>query len=203
MSFLATHLIGFGAKRAAAASEQTVTWNPSDKDADVTLSESDRLAGFGGVGSVRATLSRSTGKYYFEIVCPVFAGNARIGFCDSGYSLATYPGNAANSVGCYTTGNAASGWTKATAGSTSWAAGDVIGFAIDLGAGYAWQAVNNTWAASGNPAAGTTPWITGIASAVYPLTGSAGSTSTTARIYASTSELTYSPPAGFSVWAAA
>ena len=46
------------------------TWNISDKTADVALSGGDLIATFSttGYGGVRSTISKTTGKWYFEFV---------------------------------------------------------------------------------------------------------------------------------------
>lgn len=202
MSFAVTQLIGFGGKRAA-ASEQNVTWNPSDKDADITLANGNRDATSSGAGSVRATLGRSSGKYYFEILLQTDVGNTYYGIANSSFSLATYPGNGASSAGVASVGNSVNGWTQAQAGTFTTAAGDVMGFAVDLTGGKCWVAKNNVWLLSGNPASDSTPWVTGISGTVYPCLGWVASYASGGRICTKTTELAYSPPSGFSVWAAA
>lgn len=202
MSFLATHLIGFGAKRAAAG-DQAAQWNSADKDADITLSNSDRDATSAGAGSVRSILGRSSGKYYWEVLIQTGVGNLYTGFASSGFSLATYPGNGASSAGIASVGNSVNTWTKAQTGTFSTASGDVLGFAIDLTSGRAWVALNNTWQLTGNPATDANPWVTGISGTVHPAIGWVASFASGGRISTKTAELTYSPPSGFSNWAAA
>lgn len=203
MSFAVTHLIGFGGKRATAAAEQSAQWNSADKDADITLSNSDRDAATSGAGTVRSLLGRSSGKYYWEVLIQTGVGNLYIGFANSSYSITnTYPGSSASSAGVASVGNAVNTWTKDQAGTFTLAAGDVLGFALDLTAGKAWVAKNNTWQLSGDPAAGTNQWVSGITGTIYPAIGWVASFAAGGRICTKTAELTYSPPSGFSQWAA-
>lgn len=184
----------------SAASEQSAQWNSADKNASVTLSNGDRDATGGVLVSVRGRLSRASGKYYYEVLVGTSASNFWCGFGTSGANISSYVGNSASSGGIASGGNAVNTWTKAQSGTFTISAGDVLGFAADVSTGYIWVAKNNTWQLSGDPAAGTSPWITGVASAIYPMC-SPGSAS--ARIGTKTAELTYSPPSGFSNWAAA
>lgn len=184
----------------ASVSEQSAQWNSADKNAAITLSNGDRDATGGTLVSVRGLLGRSSGKYYFECIPQSSAANFWCGFGTSGANLASYPGNSASSAGLASSGNAVNTWTKDQAGTFSIAAGDVLGFALDMGVGYGWMSKNNVWQLTGNPAAGTNQWISGVTGTVYPFCAPGGAT---ARISTKTSELTYSPPSGFSQWAAA
>ena len=140
----------------------TVTWNPADKAASIALSGGNKTA-TSSVSSVheivRATLGRSTGKWYFEISFSP-AGGAT-GF--SGVSPNTlapsgnYPGISATSWGyLQLNGN------KYNSGSAVGFGADFngvanVGTAIDLDLGRIWWAKDGVWQASGNPAANTTP----------------------------------------------
>lgn len=203
MSFAINHLIGFGGRRATSSAEQTATWNPSDKDADITLSNGDRDTAGAGAGSVRCVLGRSSGKYYWEVtIITGSPGNLFIGMANGTFSLSTYPGAGASSAGIASYGNSVNTWTKAQTGTFPLALNDVVMFAADVTTGYLWVGLNGTWQLSGDPDAGTTPWVTGISGTVYPTIGYVGAYSTGGRISTKTAELTYSPPTGFSQWAA-
>lgn len=188
----------------ASSSEQNVTWNPSDKGATVSLSGSDLIAGSSSpaFASVRATLGRSTGKYYFEILCTTF-GSTRTGLGDGAFSTSTYVGNSSKSAGFVSGFNTNNGFTLNQAGTISLANGDVLGFAVDGDAGKAWVSKNNTWQLTGDPAAGTNHWISWTPPVtIYPAT-SVYETNTSFTLRTKTSQITGSVPSGFSVWAAA
>lgn len=184
----------------ASATEQSAQWNSADKNAGITLANGDRDATGSGLIAVRGLLGRSTGKYYFELLGQTSAGSRWGGFGDASASLSNYVGNSASSAGLAAGGNAVNTWTKAQSGTPSVGATDVMGFALDLTNGRAFVAINNTWQFSSDPTTDTNPWVTGITGTVYPM-GTPGSGGW--RINTKTAELTYSPPSGFSQWAAA
>ena len=73
------------------------TWNPSDKHADITLSNGNLTAAnsVGGYKGVRATLGVTSGQHYWEIT--VDAGiNLFIGVADSSADLGDILGNDAH-----------------------------------------------------------------------------------------------------------
>lgn len=200
MSLTLTNLIGFMRRR---SDEQTVTWSPTDKASNVSLSNSDLTAGSSSAtfGSVRATLGRSTGKYYYEVLMGSF-GSTRTGLGDGAFTLTTYVGNSAKSAGFVNSTNTNNGFTLDNSGTFTLASNDVLGFAVDGTNGKAWVSKNNVWQLSGDPAAGTGQWISWTppvtiypATSVYDLTNSF-------TLRTKTSQITGTVPSGFSVWAA-
>lgn len=134
------------------------TYNPSDKDAAITLSGGDLTASISsasGTGNVFTIASNSSGKFYWETT---------VNSVDAGDSL--YHGVAASSI---PTGNNlranSNAWIinnqgivfNGTSGSTytAFTATDVIMVAIDLGNTSIWFGRNGTWFNSGDPAANT------------------------------------------------
>jgi len=187
-------------------SETQSTWNPSDKGANITLSNGNLDATGSGstFHSVRGTQSRASGKRYFEVLLTTYtAANPVIGIGDGSFSLTTFIGNSANSAGgswnIVTNQPYTAGWTRANSATTTQeVASDVMGVAVDLGAGAAWYARNNTWL-SGNPGIGTSPSVTGISGSVFPAV-SMFDTTHVVRLRTIMSQFTYTPPAGFSSW---
>lgn len=201
MSLAVTHLIGFGNRRAV--SEQTVTWNPADKRSNVSLTNSDLTAGSSSptFGSVRATLGRSTGKYYYEILCTTM-GSTRTGLGDGSFSLTTYVGNSAKSGGFVNSFQNVSGFTVDNSGTFALSNGDYLMFAVDGTSGKAWVGKNNAWQLSGDPAAGTGQWISWTPPiTIYPAT-SVYETNVSFTLRTKTSQVVGTVPSGFSVWAA-
>lgn len=89
---------------AALPQAKPATWNPADKDADVTLSSGNKVASIGASpsGSVRALISRNASDdRYFEIV----PGGADIqsmpGIGNADASLGQFPGNDGNAIGFF------------------------------------------------------------------------------------------------------
>lgn len=190
----------------AANSAVAVTWNPSDKSSAITLSSGNltarRSAGGTGWASVRATLSRSSGKFYFEVFVATLVGtglDAMIGLSDGSMDVTTqFTGQTAGSYGYYKlNGNKYNSNTAAAFG-TSYTEGDVIGVAADLSAGKVWWAKNNTWPASGDPAAGTNAAYTGLAGSLFPAISFFQDSALTGRF--KSSSFSYTPPTGFSAW---
>lgn len=133
----------------------TIGWNPADYDsADLTLSNNNLTitatnTGAGGgnwYAGVRATLGRSTGKYYFEIDMNGNTGNAAVGIATAAETTSgQHVGHSSNSIGMFvsdgsvltnnlTVGNAAAG-----------AFGNIVGVAVDLDNQRIWYRLN------GNP----------------------------------------------------
>jgi len=187
---------------AAASTEQTVLWNSADKASNVSLSNGDLTAGSSSAtfGSVRATLGRSSGKYYYEILCTQ-PGSTRTGLGDGSFSLTTYVGNSAKSAGVVSGANTNNGYTLSASGTFTLSAGDYLMFAVDMDADKAWIGKNNAWQLSGDPAAETTPWLTVVSGTVYPAT-SVYETNCSFTLRTKTSEVVGTVPSGFSVWAA-
>jgi len=92
---------------AAPSTTSTATWNPSDKSANVDLSNGNLTAAWtpGKAGLVRDTISKSTGSWYFEVtVSVVTAGDPPlIGLANSSAPLGGSLGNDRNGV-CYLSG---------------------------------------------------------------------------------------------------
>jgi hypothetical protein len=111
------------------------TWNPSDKNAGITLSNGDLTASFSANNqAVRATLGKSAGKWYWE--CYVQAG-IFVGIGTDAASLSAHVGATATGWSYYGSGG---GTTKYTNGILSvygaaFTTGDTIGVALDMDAG--------------------------------------------------------------------
>lgn len=180
----------------------TATWNPLDKSANITLSNSDMTATASNTAwkSVRATLGKSTGKWYFEVRIDVAAANYNIiGVGQLGASTATYCGGNTVSWG-YNGYNGNKFYnTASTAYGNTFTAGDIVGVAVDISAGKIWWAKNNSWQASGDPAAGTGEAYSGLSGTLYPMFSPYTNTNAgTARFV--TGDMSYSPPSGFTAW---
>ena len=186
----------------------SVTWNPSDTGANISLSNGDLTAtasAYLAYDSTRATDAKTSGKYYWEIYIEAINNNVRCGVGLSSADLDSEVGDDANGWSYYSDGdvtsslyhnNTYSGW-----GSIFYA-GDVIGVAIDVDAGYIWYAVNNVWQGSGDPAAGTNPAQTGVTNPIFPMCGLGRNTSPADSVTLRTvaTSFSYSPPSGFDAY---
>lgn len=129
-------MFGCGPALLVPASGVISTWNPSDKDALITLTNMNLTAGFSSgsdVGrhpSVRGTLAAPSGKRQFEIEV---TGDAiqLVGVGLSSASLSAYPGGDSDGWSYYGgSGNKFNSGSSAAFGA-SYAVNDVIGVVID------------------------------------------------------------------------
>ncbi len=170
-------------------------WSPSDKSAGMVLSNGNRTTDGSDGGVVRATVGKSSGKWYWEIT-PQAGPERDVGIANSTHTLATYCGGTANSWAYYGgDGNKYTNGGGAGYGAT-FGAGDVIMFALDMDNGKVWFGKNGTWQASGNPAAGTNAAFTGLTGTIYPCIGGGDNGVAIANFGASA--FTYTLPSGFS-----
>jgi hypothetical protein len=191
----------------------TVTLNPSDKDAGITLSGGNLTATkntAAALKSVRATLGRAhTDNGYFEVYVTDPGTNPSGGaapFALVGLSTASMPtsigcGSDANSWGYYEDTGEKFTNNVATAYGTSWkVAADVVQVALNNGK--IWFGKNGTWQNGGNPAAGTGEAFSGLTGTLYP-TISLYKAPTNPHIVVARfhpGALAYAPPSGFGPW---
>lgn len=164
------------------------TWNPADKDADATLSGGNLTSAHSAAGAVRATVGKTTGKWYWEAKWTA-GSNAAIGVGDSDTSLATYLGSTIDGIG-YHSGGAGQiiRYGSIQAAVTPYVLNDVIGIALDCGAStvtfYRNNVIQYTYSYSGV-----------LVGAIYPM-ASGVNTGTHQSNFGATA-LTYSPPSGY------
>lgn len=190
----------------------TTTWNPSDKDAGMTLSNGNLTTtrGIGGSSfrSVRATDSQSSGKWYYEVQLDgtfnAATQSGEVGVSDSVTSLGGDAGQSSTAWVITTEQAKYHGGSYVVIGSNC-SSNDILQVAWDAGAGKIWFGVNNSWLASGNPSAGTNPVFTSVTGTLFPICCASTNAVTmafTAR-FGSGSAVTYTPPTGFTEWGGA
>lgn len=171
------------------------TWNPSDKAAGITLSDSNRLmTGTAGHAGVRGTTGKSSGKWYFEFNAVSAGSNdLHIGIADTttaGVSL-SYVGANANQFGLSCNGTRNDNGAGVNSGTPlSFTNGDVIGIALDCTAGQVDWYKNGTLMCS----------RTGLAALTFYPMGSSANTLYSGRIGTIAAQFAYSPPSGYSEW---
>jgi hypothetical protein len=178
----------------------SVTWNPSDKSANIDLSNGNLTctATSAAWKSVRATHGKSSGKWYWEVTIDVAAtDNNMVGIGTLSANINSYAGS-----DIYSYGYNGAGGNKNYGGSgvgygDSYTANDIISVALDLDNGKIWWAKNGAWQASGDPAAGTNEAYSGLSGNFYPM-GSPYTTTNAATANFGGTSLSYSPPDGFS-----
>lgn len=198
------------------------TLNPSDKSASVSLSGGNLILSVTDASSItyggaRGTTSKTTGKPYFEATYTKGSLGSPNGFW---FGLAQASADLTGPQLSGDTGYAAEGYLNTSSdalyspdasdpsSSTSFATGDKLGFAADIGNALAWVRKNGTWLNFGlgtpDPAAGTGGVAISSGVTWYPVGGilaSAGTDSLTFNFGGSA--FAYTVPTGFSAWDAA
>jgi len=158
----------------------TTTWNPSDKSANIDLTNGNLTATRGAASSgthalVRSTLGRSTGKWVFAVRPVVGAGNLfwRIGLADASANLALALGAGTGGVSWTGFGGTVvRNGTTLTAAEAYSTTNTELMVAVDLDARLVWfRADNGNWNnnASYNPATGVGGYdISALTGTLYP-----------------------------------
>jgi hypothetical protein len=158
------------------------TWNPADKSASLILSSGDLTAL--GAESVRSTISKTSGKWYWELT--VLSLGYLAGLADSSFIVTNYIGISTNSIGWENGGAVYISGSLGTSVS-AYTAGDVLGFASDIGAGTIAIYLNNALQTT------VTHGLTGnLFAAVSAATSVRGFTANFGA-----SPLAFTPPSGF------
>jgi SPRY domain len=206
------HSPGFLSKPAG-VTPSAVTWDPSFKNANLTLSGGNLIA-TGGALTFQFTSALSTGsitagkKKYFEVTVTAngsTAGTFGVGVGNASTQLGNnqYLGLDLNSIGAYDNGNVFMNATQ-IATVAPFATGSVVCTAVDFTAGLIWWRTNNgNWnnSSTANPATGTGGISIGAAGTLSPAIALYYDGVTldvaTGNFSSSTS---FTPPAGFSTF---
>lgn len=156
------------------AAPASATWNPLDKNAIVNLSNGNLTATgtTSAAGTVRATVGKTTGSFYHEIVVvspSTSTANHSAGVANGGLSLAAAVGSTATSIGFIISGAVIRGNSNLGNFLGALANGDVIGVAVNIAIGRIWFRKNGgAWSNSGNPVAGTGGHTFTVSGTIYP-----------------------------------
>jgi hypothetical protein len=190
-------------------------WNTTNNTGTWTFSNSDFTADWvsgAGVTNVQAIAGRSSGKRYFEVYIDAVPtvyhtgvrhdiGVTRVTPPSSGGSDVAGAGGASFNGACYRIGGAIFVNGSNVGAVTSLAATDVVGVALDLATGNVWFSLNGVYT-QGDPAAGSSPEGTVSTGATYyPGIAAESSADMTVTLRTKASDMTYSPPTGFTSWA--
>lgn len=170
-------------------------WNPSDKGAVISLSENNLLAtATGAWDSVRAAVSRFSGKRYFEVeAVQLGSGNLMLGVGNSSALLTNYLGNTANSWGWQMASSLK--WNNnvsasyGAAGGYSSANGDRISVLMNFDAGEL-----SFWGNGIDQGVA----FTGLTGTLFPML--AANTNGSGRAKFNSGDWLYTPPTGYSTW---
>lgn len=140
---LTTSNVGEGGFGGAAAS--FTTWNPADKSANLTLSGGNltvTYTGSSGQSAVRSVASHSSGKLYYEHkITNGTAATDTTGIANSTAVLSNFVGSNLNGCGVAGDGHV---YINGSAVATiqTWANGDTISIAVDIGGQLIWFRTN-------------------------------------------------------------
>lgn len=172
------------------------TWNPADKAAALVLSNSyrDVTSTGGSWNSVRGVTSKDSGKWYYEChMVAVKSGTpeAMFGVANSVATLSgTYIGASVAGRGYQVQGGFTYGGTY-TGSKPAFAAGDVVGMALDITGNTLSIYKNNVYQGQ----------FTSLPTApLFPGASIATDVETKIRLVTLGAHQTYAPPAGFTAW---
>lgn len=150
-------------------------FNPADKNAAISLANNNlqMISAAAGDAGIRGTPGKNAGKLYFEVQVQT-ALTTYIGVGLATADLTHYTGFDANAYGFFN-GGAVYNNAGAAGGYGTYGAGDIIGVAVDFGAGKIFFAKNNTWLNGGNPATGA-GGVAIAAGTYYPMVSGRSST---------------------------
>lgn len=162
-------LTGAGAQTTASFA----SWNPSDKNASITLSNANATFAAPSAVSVRSLQSQTTGKWVAGITFDSGSANFAVGVANASATLANYPGFDANGWAYFGAGQ------KVHAGSNlpygvSVVAGDQVDVILDATNGKLYFAKNGTVMNSGDPVAGTGFAYSGLSGTLFLIGGTVG-----------------------------
>lgn len=167
------------------------TWNPSDKDATITLSNGNLTAacssvGFGAVRSVRGV---SDGKYYWEVTIQTANARELVGVIDGASVINTILGTSATSYGYFGFDGTKRNNASSTAYGATFGNGDIISVLLDMDAG------TLTFWKNGSTQGTAFTGLTGTLYAAF--SGGSASFTEQGTVNFGASAFTYSPPAGY------
>lgn len=185
----------------------TNTWNPSDKNADISLSNGNLTATAGvvsGERGIRAVTSASSGKKYWEITPVTYIGFSTVGVGNASASLSTFLGTSTHALSFLPDGQVFYNNAAVTT-IQSYTQGDVVCIALDLDNDKIWFRTNggnwnNAVIGSQNPATNTGGIdVSGVAGAVFAMVHFQPNSDVFTANFGATA-FAQTAPAGFSNW---
>ncbi|MFZ2306845.1 MAG: SPRY domain-containing protein [Rhodoferax sp.] len=170
----------------AIAAVTFATWSTTDKGSSVSLSGGNLTATqTSTAGMVRATVGKSSGKWYWEIK-PTSTQN-NVGVAKATASLSNYVGGDANGWGLYSADGKVYNNNAGGPPYTTYGNGDTLGFALDMDAGTLTLYKNGSLIGV---------IVTGLTGTIYPAWGNAGSADSCVANFGAAA-FDYTPPSGY------
>ncbi len=172
-------------------------WNPTDKGANISLSNGDLTAtATADYGAVRSVFSASTGKWYWEIKVEGTQYLAP-GIATSAAPVTYQFGNDA-----YSWVRLGNGWRMNNTVHSTYgdevSVADYYGFALDMDNGKIWVSRNGVWPDSGDPSTGANPMYSGLSGIFYAgFSGGIGGTPAKGTANFGASSFSYTVPSGY------
>lgn len=187
------------------ASAYSSTWDPAKKASTITLAN-DNYDATNPSGtnnqSVLGTTSKSTGKFYFEVlITGSNAASGAVGVGNASANTNSWTGSDGNSVGVDlgVRNVFMNGGSQGASGiSSAILSGDVIGACVDRTGGKIYFSRNGTFGTGIDPVAGTGGYNI-PAGAVFPMEG-VYQTNQNAHIRTALFDFLTPPPSGFAAW---
>ena len=175
-----------------------VTWNPADKNVNIVLSEGDLRADNAEnlEAGVRATSSKASGKWCWEVKVLAAGSGVCIGIGASGSPLDNVWGYTGDAYGYSYNGKKVHG-SYINYGA-SYTTNDIIGIFVDYDVGKIWFAKNNVVQGGGDPVAGTGEAFSGISGTYFPGVSVQGNVDAAVEARFTVGDQTYEPLTGFS-----
>lgn len=180
----------------------TYDWNPLDGRAGLIYIHGNNGKGItGGYTGVRGAMrgfashAAGSGKFYFEFLVnlPVTGGSPDIGVGTAAALLDDYVGGNANSWGMFTNGQSA--FNGAFLPQNTYAAGDIVGIAVDF------TAATGSIKFYKNNVAQTNSYTSLTLGTLFPMVSvEAVNTNPSGTLRLRAVDQTYAPPAGYSAW---
>jgi len=156
--------------------------------------------------NIAATFGLTSGKWYWEVTASAVGGSGQlVGIASAAYNFnkdtvsgGEYVGVDANSWGYYSNDGKVYTSGSGSAYGNSYAAGDVIGVALDVDNGKVWFSKNGTYQNSGSPTGGTNAAATGLPSTgIFPAFSVHGTGGSTQAANFGQRAFVYTAPSGF------
>lgn len=181
-------------------------WNPADKHADISLGYSNTVASCSSASSrsVRATNSKSTGKWYYEVLVSgsTLGADTAVGIADGTTTDLAQSLAASGQVAWCVDGLGGLWDNGVSAGSvTTPVPDDYVGILVDLDGGYGWVYINGVLGnGSTDPPTSANADFSTLTGSVFPAFSSSIYEVAGTGKWLAIDMLLNPPPTGFSAW---
>lgn len=174
------------------------TLNPLDKNSGITLSAANLDASMPTTTqNLYGSFGVSSGKWYWETTINTMTGRLVIGVANAGDPNWNLDPASSSALWGYYSVNGGKMNGGSVGYGNSYTANDVIQVALDMDTGKIWWGKNNTWQASGDPAAGTNAAFTNLSGTCRAMYEQQMTGAVTFSVNFGQRPFAYTPPTGF------